>query len=237
MSNFQGFQQASGFRARESAQHAAATAFMWGVYRWMALGLAITGLSALWVASSPAAVNFIFGNPMVFYGMLIGELVLVFAFTPVAVRASTGTAAAMFVAYSALTGLTLSSIFLRYTEGSIAQTFFVTAGSFAGLAIYGTTTKRDLTAVGRFMFIGLIGLIIASLVNIFLKSPAIYWVSTYAGVLIFAGLTAYETQRLRQMYLAEGGGGNLALRGALIMYLDFINLFLMLLRIFGNERR
>ena len=237
MSNFQGFQQATGFRARESAQHAAATAFLWGVYRWMALGLLITGLTAYAVATSPAAINFIFGNPMVFFGLLIGQLVLVFAFTPVATRASSSTAALMFIAYSALMGLTLSAIFLRYTEASIGQVFLVTAGSFGGLAVFGATTKRDLSPVGRFMMFGLIGIIIASVVNIFLKSPAVYWVSTYAGVLVFAGLTAYDTQRLRQLYLAEGGARNLALTGALIMYLDFVNLFLFLLRIFGDDRR
>ncbi len=236
MSNFS-FPQTAGYRARESAQSAAATAFMWGVYRWMAAGLLVTGLTAWYVASSQAAIDVIFGNPMVFFGLIIAQLVLVVAFTPVAVRASSGTAAAMFIGYSALMGVTLSSIFLRYTETSIGQVFFVTAGSFAGLALYGARTKRDLTAVGRFMMIGLIGIILASLVNFFLKSPAVYWVSTYAGVLVFAGLTAYETQRLRQLYLAGGGGGNLALRGALIMYLDFVNLFLMLLRLFGNERR
>jgi FtsH-binding integral membrane protein len=237
MSSYGNFRPAYGSRGREVGQSAAASAFMFSVYRWMSLGLAVTGVTAWYVAQSAAAVQLIFGNRWAFYGLLIAQLALVVAFTPVAVRASSAAAAAMFLAYSALTGVTFSFIFLRYTQASVAQTFFVTAGSFAGLAFFGATTKRDLSAVGRFMMIGLFGFIIASLVNLWLQSPAIYWVSTYAGVLIFAGLTAYETQRLRDMYLTEGGGGNLALRGALVMYLDFVNLFLMLLRLFGNERR
>ena len=229
--------RALGTPTAERAQAALVSVFMWTVYRWMAIGLAVTGFTAYYVANSEAAKSLIFGNPVVFFGLLIAQLVLVFAFTPVATKASTGAAAAMFLGYSALTGATLSSIFLRYTESSIAQTFFITAGAFAGLAVYGTTTKRDLSAMGRFMMVGLFGLIIASVVNIFLRSPAVYWVSTYAGVLIFAGLTAYETQRMRELYRTQGSSGNLALRGALMFYLDFINLFLMLLRLFGNQRR
>lgn len=222
---------------RQQMQAAEVTTFMGSVYRWMSLGLAVTGVSAYYVFSSDAAMHFIFGNSMVFYGLLIAQVALVFAFSPVAVRVSSATAGAMFLVYSALTGVTLSSIFVRYTQSSIAQTFFITAGAFAALAFYGSTTKRDLSAMGRFMMVGLFGLIIASVVNIFMHSPAIYWVSTYAGVLIFSGLTAYETQRLRELYRTQGSSGNLALRGALMFYLDFINLFLMLLRIFGNERR
>lgn len=237
MSSYGNFRPAYGSRNRELGQSAAASAFLFSVYRWMALGLAVTGVTAWYVAQSQAAVELIFGNRLTFFGLIIAQLALVVAFTPVAVRASAGAAAAMFLAYSALTGVTFSSIFLRYTQASVAQVFFVSAGAFAGLAFVGATTKRDLSAVGRFMMMGLIGLIIASVVNFWLQSPAVYWVSTYAGVLIFAGLTAYDTQRLRDMYLTEGAGGNLALRGALVMYLDFVNLFLMLLRLFGNERR
>jgi FtsH-binding integral membrane protein len=224
-------------RVRGSVDAQGATAFLWSVYRWMAAGLVVTGLTAMLVASSPAARSLVFGSKLVFGGLLVAQLVAVIAFTPVATRVSTAAAATMFLAYSALTGVTLSSIFLVYTNSSVAQVFFVSAGAFAGLAVYGATTRRDLTSVGRFMVVGLIGLVIASVVNLWLASPAVYWVSTYAGVLIFAGLTAYETQKLKELYVAVGGGANLALRGALVMYLDFVNLFLLLLRIFGSERR
>jgi FtsH-binding integral membrane protein len=236
MSNFGNFSLSSA-PSRPRTQASEASAFLWSVYRWMSLGLAVSGLTAFYVASSPEAVSIIYGNKLLFFGLIIAQLGLVIAFSPVAMRTSTSTAGAMFLGYSALTGVTLSSIFLAYSQASIAQAFFVTAASFAGLSVYGATTKRDLSAMGRFMVIGLIGFIIASVVNIFLRSPAVYWVSTYAGVLIFAGLTAWETQRLRHIYMSVGGAGNLALRGALIMYLDFVNLFLMLLRIFGGDRR
>ncbi len=222
--------------ARAATKTSAATDFMWGVYRWMAMGLSVTGFVALLVAESPQALEFVFGNRAVFWGLVIAQLGMVFAFQSVAVRASTAVAGAMFLAYSAVTGVTFASIFLIYTQSSIAQVFFVTAGAFGGLSAYGAMTKRDLSGMGRFLFMGLIGFIIASVVNIWLASPAIYWVSTYAGVLIFAGLTAYETQKLREMYAVSGGAGNLALRGALVLYLDFINLFLMLLRLFGSRR-
>jgi FtsH-binding integral membrane protein len=202
----------------------------------MSAGLALTGLTAMLVASSPAALELVVGNKITFYGLLIAELVMVLAFTPVAMRASSAVAALMFLAYSALNGLTLSVLFLAYTQASIAQVFFVTAGAFAGLSFYGAVTKRDLAPVGRFMFMGLIGVLIASVVNIWLAQPAIYWVTTYAGVLIFAGLTAWDTQKLKLMYVERGDAGNLALRGALVLYLDFINLFLFLLRIFGQRR-
>ncbi|MBN1962022.1 MAG: Bax inhibitor-1/YccA family protein [Deltaproteobacteria bacterium] len=229
--------QTVGTRASQETKAAEVAAFMGSVYRWMAFGLAVTGFTAFYVANSETAVNAIFGNPMVFYGLLFAQLGLVFAFTPLAMRVSSAIAGLIFIAYSGLTGVTLSAIFLRYTQSSIAQTFLITAGAFAALSFYGATTKRDLNAMGRFMMVGLFGLIIASVVNIFMQSPAIYWVSTYAGVLIFSGLTAYENQRLRELYRTSGQTGNLALRGALMFYLDFINLFLMLLRLFGSERR
>jgi uncharacterized protein len=221
--------------ARQATRLAGQTDFLWTTYRWMSLGLAVTGLVAMAVASSPAALGFIFGTGLM-WALFIGELALVFAFMRVAERVSSGKAAAMFLGYSALNGLTLSVIFIAYTQASIASTFFISAASFGALSFYGATTKRDLSPVGRFMFMGLIGIIIASIVNIFLASPAIYWITTYAGVLVFAGLTAYDTQKLQQMYLQTGGAGNLALRGALILYLDFINLFLLLLRLLGTRR-
>jgi len=220
----------------QTTQSEAANAFLWRVYRWMTLGLLVTGFVALWTVSTPAVLQAIFGNSIVFYGLLFGELGMVIAFSSVARRATQTTAAAMFLAYAAMNGLTFASIFVLYTHASIAQVFFITAGAFAALSVYGSVTRRDLSPIGRFMFMGLIGLVIASVVNIFWASPALYWVSTYAGVLIFAGLTAYETQRLKQLYAAGGGAGNLALQGALVLYLDFINLFLMLLRLFGDRR-
>jgi len=142
----------------------------------------------------------------------------------------------MFFLYAGITGLTFSVIFLLYTSSSIASTFLVTAGTFAGISVFGAVTKRDLSGVGRFALFALIGLIIASVVNIFLHSSALMWLTTFAGILIFAALTAYDTQKLKAMY-AAGVGGNLALRGALTLYLDFINMFLFLLRIFGQRNR
>jgi uncharacterized protein len=219
-----------------SRAEAAANDFLWKVYRWMSVGLGLTAVLAMLVASSPALTSALFGNPMLFYGLLIGELVMVVAFSARAARMSATTAATMFLAYSALNGVTLASLFLIYTAASISQVFFITAGSFAALSFFGATTKRNLSALGRFLFFALFGLIIASVVNIFFKNPALYWLTSYAGVLIFAGLTAHDNQKLKAMFLQQGESGNLALQGALILYLDFVNLFLMLLRIFGKRR-
>jgi len=209
---------------------------LWVTYRWMSVGLAITGLVAWLVSQNEEAIALIFGTRMTFYVLLFAQLGLVVAFSAVAHRVSTIAAAAMFLGYAALTGLTFSVIFLVYTASSIASTFFVTAGAFAGLSVFGAVTKKDLSGVGRFALFALIGLIIAGIVNIFLASTTLMWISTFAGVLIFAGLTAYDTQKLKEMYAAGYGGGNLALRGALTLYLDFINMFLFLLRIFGRRR-
>jgi uncharacterized protein len=209
--------------------------FLWRTYRWMALGLALTGTVAWIVASTPSLAQAVFANPVVFYGAFIAELILVVVFASRASRMSFPVAAATFGAYAALNGVTMAMIFVLYTASSVGQVFFVCAGAFGALAVYGATTKRDLTAVGHFMFIGLIGMVLASVVNIFLKSPAIYWVTSYAGVLIFAGLTAYDNQKLRRMYAQQGEAGNLALQGALTLYLDFVNLFLLLLRLFGKR--
>jgi FtsH-binding integral membrane protein len=206
----------------------------------MSLGLATTGAVALAVVSSPAALNFVFGNTLVFFGLMIAELLLVIAFAPVAARVSAGTAAMMFFGYAALSGVTFSVIFLRYTMGSIGSTFIVTGGMFAGLSVYGAVTKRDLTSIGSFAIMGLWGLILGSIVNIFLKSPMLYWLTTFVGVIVFTGLTAYDTAKLKALGANLEAGESqtkMALQGALILYLDFINLFLMLLRIFGNRRR
>jgi len=214
--------------------------FIRRVYNWMGIGLATTAVVSMFTASSQSMLHFIFGTPMVFYGLIIGELGLVIALSAAINRMQASTAALMFFAYSALNGLTMAAIFLIYTQASIASTFFVTAGTFAAMSVYGYTTKRDLTSFGSFLFMGLIGIILASVVNIFLHSESIYWVVTIGGVIVFVGLTAYDTQKIKEMssqgfadYETERKG---AVLGALRLYLDFINLFLMLLRLFGNRR-
>jgi FtsH-binding integral membrane protein len=212
--------------------------FLGRVYQFMALGLGVTGVVAMVVASSPAAFAFFRG---IFMLVVIAQLVMVVAFSAVVQRASAGAAAAMFFGYAALSGITFSSIFLIYTSASIAGTFFITAGAFAGLSAYGAITKRDLSGMGSFLFMGLIGLVLASIVNIFLGSPAIYWLTTFMGVIVFTGLAAYDTAKLKQFAASTDLSGDVgrkaALQGALMLYLDFINLFLMLLRIFGGRRR
>jgi uncharacterized protein len=216
------------------------TGFLSRVYNWMGLGLATTAVVSLMTASSPSLLNLIFGNQFVFFGLIIAELGLVMALSAAIGRMQATTAALMFFVYSALNGLTLSAIFLAYTSASIASTFFVTAGTFGVMSVYGYTTKRDLTSWGSFLFMGLIGVILASLVNLFLKSEAIYWVITYAGVIVFVGLTAYDTQQLKAMALQGFGDEETERKGAVIgalrLYLDFVNLFLMLLNIFGRRR-
>lgn len=214
--------------------------FIRRVYNWMGLGLATTALVALYTASSPGLLGMILGNSLVFFGLIIGQLGLVIVLSAAIQRLQASTATLLFFLYSALTGLTLSVIFLAYTRASIASTFFVTAGTFGVMSFYGYTTQRDLTSWGSFLFMGLIGIILASVVNIFLHNETVYWVVTYAGILIFVGLTAYDTQTLKQMavrgFADEETERKSAVMGALRLYLDFINLFLMLLRIMGNRR-
>ena len=214
--------------------------FIRSVYNWMGLGLAATALVSLYTASSATMLNFIFGTPLVFVGLIIAELALVVALSAGINRVQASTAVAMFFIYSALNGLTLSAVFLMYTRASIASTFFVTAGTFGIMSVYGYTTKKDLTSWGSFLFMGLIGIILASLVNFFLKSESIYWVITYAGVIVFVGLTAYDTQKIKEMGIQGFADSESERKGAVIgalqLYLDFINLFLMLLRIFGRQR-
>jgi FtsH-binding integral membrane protein len=223
------------------AQVASETAaFMRKVYAFMAAGLLATGLTALLVMSSETALQFIFGTPMVFPALLIAEFAMVWGFSSMARRMSAVGAGALFFIYAIMNGLTLSVIFLVYTASSISLTFFVTAGTFGCMSLYGLVTRRDLTSVGNFMMMGLIGLIIASIVNLFLNSPMIYWLTTCMGVLIFVGLTAYDTQKIKQLSVTGNAGTDEdhkgAIHGALILYLDFINLFLFLLRIFGRRR-
>jgi len=212
------------------------------VYNWMGIGLALTGFVAYHVSTNEAMIRFIFGNTVVFFGLLIGQLALVFAISGMVQRMSAGTATFLFVLYSALTGVTLSFIFLVYARASIFSTFFICAGTFVACSIYGWTTKRDLTSLGGFLLMGLFGIIIATVVNLFIRSSAMSMIISYIGVIVFVGLTAYDTQKIKNMALTQPAGldGAVirkgAILGALSLYLDFINLFLMLLRIFGQSR-
>jgi FtsH-binding integral membrane protein len=216
--------------------------FVRSVYNWMAIGLALTGFMALYVSNSETMLRLIFGNPFVFFALILGELGLVFFISGRIDRMSAGTATSLFVLYSALNGVTISFIFLAYARASIVSTFFICAGTFIGCSIYGWTTKKDLTSWGGFLTMGLIGIIIASLVNMFIRSSGMSMVISYIGVIVFVGLTAYDTQKLKNMALtqpADLDGAVIrkgAILGALSLYLDFINLFLMLLRIFGTAR-
>lgn len=214
--------------------------FVRKVYNWMGLGLALTAVVAFYTASSPGLLGFIFGSPMVFFGLIIAELGLVMALSAGINRMQATTAGIMFFVYSALNGLTLSAVLIAYTRASIASTFFVTAGTFGAMSLYGYTTQRDLTSWGGFLTMGLIGVILASLVNFFFKSPAIYWLVTYAGIIVFVGLAAYDAQKIKAMALEGFGDAESERKGAIIgalkLYLDFVNLFLLLLRIFGSRR-
>ncbi len=215
--------------------------FVRSVYNWMAVGLALTGAIAYGVAGSPSMVRLIFGNQILFFGLIIAELGLVFYLSARIQRLQAGTATALFVLYAGLNGVTLSFIFLVYTKTSIASTFFICAGTFVAASIYGMSTKRDLTSMGSFMAMGLIGIIIASVVNLFLRSTGMQMIISYIGVIVFVGLTAYDTQKLKGMAMTQPAGLDAgvvrkgAILGALSLYLDFINLFLMLLRILGNR--
>lgn len=206
------------------------------VYAWMGAGLAITAFMALVTLSSPEVLQAIMGNRLVFYGLMIGELALVFTLSGAINRLSATTATLLFVAYSALNGVTLSVVALAYTANSIASTFVITAGMFGAMSIFGYLTKRDLTSWGSFLFMGLIGVVIASIVNIFVGSSAVSWVISGIGVIVFTGLTAYDTWKIKEMAAQGTGGRKPAILGALTLYLDFINLFLMLLRFTGNRR-
>ena len=214
--------------------------FVLKVYGWMAAGLMITGIVALFTIQIPGLLEILFSSRFVFLGLFVVQLGLVVWLSARVEKMSATTATLVFLGYSALTGITLSAIFLVYTAESLASTFFVTAGTFGLMCAYGYTTRRDLSALGSFMMMGLIGLIIASVVNIFLNSSTVYWITTYVGILIFVGLTAYDTQKIKMMSGLSVEGGEVeqkgAIIGALTLYLDFINLFLLLLRVMGNRR-
>jgi FtsH-binding integral membrane protein len=214
------------------------TAFLRKVYGWMCVGLAITATVALGVASSPTLVQAIFGNKILFFGHFAAEIGLVFYLSARINKIAAGTAAGLFLLYSALNGATLSLILLRYTGTSIASTFLVTAGMFGALALFGTATKRSLAGVGQFAFMGLIGIILASVVGIFWKSEGLQFGISIVGVIVFTGLTAWDAQRLKTMAatVPESSYGSYSVVGALALYLDFINLFLFLLRFMGGRR-
>jgi uncharacterized protein len=244
----------TGYRTDQVAIDAGLRAYMIRVYNYMASGVALTGLVA-WFAYQAAggASIAISGNSitgLTGFGQAIfgGPLMWVFILAPLGLvmllsfginRLAAGTALMLFFLYAGLLGLSLASIFLAYTGQSITQVFFISAATFGAMSLWGYTTQRDLTGVGSFMFMGLIGIVIASLVNIFLASNALGWAISVIGVLVFVGLTAYDTQRIKEMYNVNDDGtiaGRKAVMGALSLYLDFINLFLMLLRIFGDRR-
>lgn len=210
------------------------------VYLWMALALVITGMSAYYVATSQTLLTLIYGNRAVMWGLVIAELLLVFGVSAAINKLSLTMSTLMFVLYSVINGATMSSIFLVYTAESIETVFLITAATFAGMAVYGYFTKKDLTSWGPILLMALFGLIIASVVNIFVGSSGLNLIISYVGVLIFVGLTAYDSQKIKQLMLQAPDAGEsmqkVALLGALTLYLDFINLFIHLLSILGDRR-
>ncbi|MFQ1016196.1 Bax inhibitor-1/YccA family protein [Gilliamella sp. BG7] len=212
--------------------------YMSHVYGWMTVGLLLTALVAWFASNNYELLNVLYQGMWV---LLIAEFALVFAISGLINRLSGSVATTLFMLYSVLNGCTFSIYFIVYTSSSIASVFFITAGMFAVLAFYGYTTKRDLSSFGRFLFMGLVGIVIASLVNIFMQSQPLMWAITYVGVFVFAGLTAYDTQKLKELgdQLSQDDPNmfrRFVILGALTLYLDFINLFIMLLRIFADRR-
>ena len=212
------------------------------VYAWMFLSLWVTGLTAYVVSVSPGILNLLYSSSVSLIVLVIAQLGLAALFSSLLHKMSLHVGGALFALYSVLTGVMFSSIFILYTAESIASTFLITAGTFGAMSLYGYVTKRDLTSIGKFLIMGLIGIIIATIVNIFLQSSLVSWISTYVGVIIFVGLTAYDTQKIKEMLLIQSQGGltensmKVALFGSFMLYLDFINLFIRLLRIFGRRK-
>ena len=239
--NNQNGQQSTGFAFNERERGLSGTysALMRKVYTWMALALVITGVTAFGVANSPTLLMTLMTSRGLMFGLIIAELALVFAISGAINRLSLSTATLLFIIYSVLNGAMLSSVFVIYTATSIAKVFFITAGTFGAMAFYGYTTKKDLTSMGKILFMALIGLVIATVVNIFLKSSGLEYILSYIGVALFTGLTAWDSQKIKEMlqtqYDMSEGAQKLALLGALTLYLDFVNLFLYLLRIFGSK--
>ena len=212
--------------------------FIRTVYAWMFGGLLLTAFAAMWVITSPAMRQMIFGNRIVPFVLFGAELLLVFGLSAALTRLSNAAAASMFLIFSLLNGLSLSAIFFVYTQASIVQAFVTAAGMFGAMAVFGLVTKKDLTSWGSFFFMGLIGIVICSVINFFLHSGGLSFVISVVGVFVFVGLTAYDNQKLKRYATVTGDmQQNLAIVGALALYLDFINLFIMLLRLFGGNRR
>ena len=222
------------------AAQASVSSFMSRVFLWMAIGLAVSTAGSFWLLSQPQLLTAVVKNQWIFFGLAIAEIGLVIWLSAAAMTMSAGLATMVFVAYSFLDGVTLSPLFLVYTGGSLVMTFAITGGTFFFFALYGMTTKKDLTGIGGLAMMALIGVIIASLVNIFMKSTAVEWVITFVAIAVFMGLIAYDTQRLRSMHAMGAENPELekkmVILGALALYLDFINLFIQLLRIFGKRR-
>ena len=227
-----------------SASSSGATTFINRVYGWMCSGLLLSAVLALMVAYTPALRNAILGNRIIFFGLIIAEFITVIALSARSQSMSATSAKLGFLIFAALNGMTLSVIFLRYDANVIGLTFGVSAGMFGVTSLFGYVTKKDLSGIGGFCFMGLIGIIIASVVNWFLQSPGLYYAISYLGLFIFIGLTAWDTQKIKQMSMvmdtemaASDSGQKYEIFGALTLYLDFINMFLFLLRIFGGGRR
>jgi len=227
-------------RERELEMSTAFPVLMRKVYLWMSLALVLTGFTAYYVATNETLLTAIMTNQILFWGLVIGELALVLGLSAAINKLSLTTATLMFVAYSIINGATMSFIFLVYTYSSITSVFFITAGTFAVMALFGYFTKADLSSMGKILMMALIGIIIATIVNIFTKSEGLTMILNYLGVLVFVGLVAYDSQKIKQMLMmapdAGEGAQKVALLGALSLYLDFINLFLYLLRILGSKR-
>ena len=210
------------------------------VYAWMALALGVTGVAAMYVSNNQTILSFMFEHFGLVMGLLIAELLLAVVFTALFNRLSFNVASILFGLYALLTGVSISPIFLLYTQESIALTFFVTAGTFGAMSLFGYFTKKDLSPWGRYLMMGLLGIIIASVVNLFMQSSRLEWITTYVGVVVFVLLTAYDTQKIKNLLVERDelneGALKLALLGSFMLYLDFINLFLKLLRLFGKRK-
>jgi FtsH-binding integral membrane protein len=237
--NYNDYEMETAFRERELEASAALPVLMRKVYVWMTLALVITGFTAYAVAATPNLQQLVFANTWVLWGLIIAEVSLVIAINAAINKLSLAMATLLFILYSVINGATLSVIFVAYSIGTISKVFFITAGTFAVMAFIGYVTKTDLSKMGKILFMALIGIIIATVVNIFVKSSGLDMILSYVGVLVFVGLTAYDTQKIKQMLWQAGdvseNSQKVALLGALSLYLDFINLFLYLLRIFGRR--
>jgi FtsH-binding integral membrane protein len=226
-----------GFTRQPATADRAFAQFLTQTYAWMATGLCVSASTAYAVANLPALQQLVYGNRLMPFGLLLAQMALVFTLASKVSTMSRTAAGWLFLGYSLLTGMSLSVLFVTYTQASLAQCFFTSAVAFGGLSMFGVVTRRSMSGVGQFCTFGLFGMMAAVLVNLFIQSTALQFVASCAGVVIFSGLTAYDSQRLKEMYMMTGGAGNLAIHGALILYLDFINLFVSMLQLFGDRRR